>query len=284
MKKKNKNKISKKPVQKDYKNAPTLHIQKEKDIAMDFAVKAYKKFDKMVKSIVLFGSVTKDNSVVGSDIDIIIILDDASISWDDELISWYREELEKLIKSNPYSKNLHINTIKLTTWFEDLIRGDPIVINIIRNGEPLVDFGGFFLPLKYLLIQGKIRPSAEAIYTCLQRAPTHFARSKIAQLNSIEGLYWAMVDSSHAALIAANVLPPSPEHIPSELKATFVENKKLDMKYVLWFKDLLMLHKKINHSELKEVKGLEIDEWQNRTQEFMQVMAKLVSELINISG
>ncbi len=56
---------------------PTLQLKSERDIAMDFAQKAYTKFDKMIKAVVLFGSAAKHTNVVGSDIDIIIILDNA---------------------------------------------------------------------------------------------------------------------------------------------------------------------------------------------------------------
>ena len=69
----------------------------------------------------------------------------------------YREELDKILKGNPYKKNLHINTIKLSTWWEDLMRGDPVLINILRYGEAMIDFAGFFNPIKYLLINGKIK-------------------------------------------------------------------------------------------------------------------------------
>jgi len=284
-----KKKISKRTAKKksetirelNMKKYPSLKLKSEKDIAMDFAVKAYEKFNKIIKSVVLFGSTVKQTSVAGSDIDIILILDDVTIRWDQELIAWYREELEKIIKASPYQKSLHINTIKLSTWWDDLLRGDPVVINILRNGETMLDMGGFFDPLKILLIKGKIRPTPEAIYAALQRAPVHFARSKLAELNTIEGLYWAMVDSSHAVLIAANVLPPSPEHIPAELKENFVNSGKLKTKYVDWYRDLLILHKKISHGEIKDLKGVEIDQWQERTQEFLEVMAKLVDELIS---
>ena len=143
------------------KNIPTLQLKSENDIAMDFAVKIYKKFDKIVKSIVLFGSSIKQNAVPGSDIDIMILIDDASIKWDQELIAWYREELEKIIQESPYKKSLHINTIKLTTWWEDLMRGDPVVLNILRYGEALIDAGGFFNPIKQLLIEGKIKSTPE---------------------------------------------------------------------------------------------------------------------------
>jgi len=197
-----------------------------------------------------------------------------------ELIAWYREELEKLIQSNPYKQSLHINTVKLSTWWEDLMRGDPIILNILRYGEAMIDTGGFFTPLKFLLLQGKIKSTPEAVYNCLQRAPMHIARSKAAELGTIEGLYWAMVDSAHAALIAKKVSPPSPEHIPMELKINFVDTNQLKVKYIQWMRDLTVLHKKISHREVKGLKGVEIDDWQAKTEEFLSVMAQLVKDLV----
>ncbi|MEM4325774.1 MAG: nucleotidyltransferase domain-containing protein [Candidatus Pacearchaeota archaeon] len=265
---------------KELGNLSTLKLKKERDIAMDFAEKVYKKFDKIIKSIVLFGSVAKQTNVPGSDIDIIIIIDDVTINWDQELIAWYREELEKIVRSNPYQLSLHINTIKLSTWWEDLIRGDPTLINVLRYGEAIIDLAGFFNPLKALLIRGKIKSTPESIYACLQRAPFHLNRSRISEIGAVDGIFWSMVDSAHAALIAAKVTPASPEHIPSELKETFVNSGKLKMKYVIWYRDVLLLHKKIAHGEIKDLKGVEIDILQERAKEFLNVMTKLVKELI----
>lgn len=277
MVKKKKTKIAK----PSSKNIPTLKLMTEHDIAMDFAAKAYKYFDKMIKSIVLFGSTTKQTREKGSDIDIIIIVDDASIQFDQELIAWYREELGKLIQSNPYKKDLHINTVKLTTWWNDLLKGDPIVVNIIRYGEAMIDFGGFFNPLKILLEQGKIKPTPEAIYTALQRAPQHLARSKQAELSSIEGIYWSMVDSAHALLIAGKLMPPSPEHIPVMLQENFVEKKMLDRKLVDDYKGIYVLHKKIAHGDISDIKGVDIDLWQDKAENFIRTMAQLVYKIVS---
>lgn len=262
------------------KDFPTLKLLSEREIAMDFATKAYQKFDKIIKSIILFGSSVKHTTTSGSDIDIIVIIDDASIKWDQELIAWYREELGKLIAANPYKRELHINSVKLTTWWQDLLRGDPVVVNILRYGEALIDFAGFFNPLKVLLSEGRINSTPEAIYTCLQRAPQHLARSKASELNSIEGLYWAMVDSSHAALMATGETPPSPEHIPILLKEKFVDNKLLRMRYVVWYRDLYLLHRKIIHGEVTDLRGADIDDWQKRTDEFIRVMAELIKNIV----
>jgi predicted nucleotidyltransferase/uncharacterized protein (UPF0332 family) len=264
----------------DLRKVPTLQLRTESEIASDFAARIYKKFNRILKSVVLFGSTAKQSAVAGSDVDIIIIIDDVSIKWDQELIAWYRQELDKTLSSTPYQKNLHINTITLSTWWEDLMKGSPVVMNIVRYGQSLIDFAGFFEPIKYLLLNGKIRPTPEAIHNCLERAPIHLVRSRQQELGTIENLYWAMVDSAHAALMAEGISPPSPEHIGVDLKEIFVNSGRLKMNYVLWFRDLLLLHKKIVHGEVRDLKGVEIDSWQSRTQDFINTMTKLVKETL----
>ena len=71
------------------KDIKTLKLKTDHEIATDFAIKVYKKFDKIIKSIILFGSVEKKEVKPGSDIDIIIVIDDVSLNWDQELIAWY---------------------------------------------------------------------------------------------------------------------------------------------------------------------------------------------------
>ena len=259
----------------------TLKIGGEREIAADFAVKVYDKFDKMIKSIVLFGSSARRVSTPDSDIDIIIIIDDASVRWDQELIAWYREEIGKLIVANPYAKALHVNTVKLSTWWEDMMRGDPVVINVLRYGDALIDYGGFFNPLKVLLKEGKIRSTPESIYTLLQRAPGHMTRARQSMLAVVDGLYWTMVDSAHAALIAANVMPSSPENIPEALTERFVKAKVLDKKYVKYYEEIHMIAKEVVHGRLTSVRGKKLDEWFEMADDFLGEMAKLVDDLID---
>ena len=77
----------------DMKLAKSLKLTQDTEIAYDFAQKVYKKINTPIKSIVLFGSSAKGESTPKSDIDIVIIVDDANIQWDEELVAWYREEL-----------------------------------------------------------------------------------------------------------------------------------------------------------------------------------------------
>jgi predicted nucleotidyltransferase/uncharacterized protein (UPF0332 family) len=262
------------------KNIPTLQLKSERDIASDFAEKAYKQFDKLIKSVILFGSQIKHTNLSDSDIDIIIILDDATVQFDEKLIVWYREELGKIIKSNPYKKDLHINTVKLTTWWEDLYKGDPTIINIIRYGEPIIDLAGFFQPFKILLQNGKIRTTPEAMFNILDRVPRHILRSKQAEMSAIEGCYWAMIESAQALLMAIKILPPSPEHITILLKEHFVDKKILKMKYVTDLRDLYDLHRKVVHGQINNLDGKIIDEWQEKAADFFKVVIKLIDDII----
>lgn len=260
---------------------PTMKLVGEREIALDFATKIYREFDQMIKSIVLFGSSAKQVATPESDIDIIILIDDVSIKWDEELIAWYREQIGKTIKENPYRKSLHINTVKLSTWWRDLMRGDPVVINILRYGDSLIDYGGFFDPLKVLLKNGSIKSTPESIYTLLQRAPNHLGRARQSLLGVVDGLYWCAVDAAHAALISANVMPPSPEHIPEILDETFVKKKLTKSKYVKDYQEIHDLMKEIAHGKRSEVKGKNLDEWFGRIDNFLGEMARLVDVMVD---
>jgi len=255
---------------------PTMQLKSEKEIALDFATKVYQRFNMIIKSVILFGSVMKNATKRGSDVDIIILVDDCSINWDQELVSWYREEMGKIIAQNRYSKSLHINTIRLSTWWEEMLRGEPLIANIIRYGEALVDFGGFFSPLKFLLQKGKINATNEAIFSTIQRAPLHLARSRSSILGAMEGIYWAMVDSAHAALITAKQVPPSPEYITDLLESVFVKNRMLDRKYLEWYKQVYELTHGILHGDVKTIKAQEVEFWYDKADKFVEGMTTLI--------
>lgn len=274
-----KNKITEK--KQDFKKFPSLKFKTNKDIAQDFAEKAFQHFNNLIKAIILFGSTVKTQSTAGSDIDIILIVDDASFRFDEKFIIWYREELGKIIQSNPYKKDLHINTVKLTTWWEDLIKGDPTVVNIIRYGEAIIDMGNFFNPLKLLLQEGKIRPTPESIYTVLNRVPGHILRSRLSEMSSIEGCYWAFVESAQALLMAIKITPPSPEQIPILLKKHFVDKKLIHKKYISAFSNIYDLHRKIIHGEIKNLDGKVIDSYQEASEDFFKVAVKLLNEILD---
>jgi len=89
-----------------------------------------------------------------------------------------------------------------------------------------------------------------------------------------------MVDSAHATLIAANKMPSSPENIGEALRETFVVPKLLNKNYVEDYIGLHNLEKEIVHGKNPEVKGADIDNWFEKTNEFVRIMAKLIDEIL----
>jgi len=252
----------------------------ETRIAFDFSVKVYKRFKDIIKAVVLFGSVAKEKNIEKSDIDLIIFIDDCTVKWDEELIAWYRVELAKIVAKEKEKERLHINTVTLTAFWDEVKAGEPLAINVIRYGEVLIDYGGFFNPLKILLAKGKIRPSPEAIFVALERSQDNLAKSNFAMLGSIEGMYWAMVDAGHSALMAMNVIPPSPELLGELLNDFFVKTKKLDKKHVDNYLEVMKLAKDIRNGDVKYVRGVKLQELYEKSTEFVNVTTEISKELI----
>ena len=262
------------------KSGEQVKLITDYQIAYDFAAKCYKKFRDVIKAIALFGSVPKKEATEKSDIDLIIIIDDCTINWDDELISWYREELVKLLELQKYKKEIHINTITLTAFWEEVRLGEPLIINILRYGEPLIDVGGFFDPLKVLLARGKIKPAPEAIFTTMERTAFHLGKANLNILASVEAFYWAMVDASHAALMAYHIVPPSPENIPELLQSNFVNRKILSKDILDWFIEVRKKAKEVTHGNLKRISGKDIEELQNKAESFVLKLNELTKSII----
>lgn len=247
---------------------PQEHI----DLAYKFSTRAYKEFGTFVKAIVLFGSVTRKATEAG-DIDILIIIDDLTLTLKPEVIQTYRILVQKIIAD--ISTKLHITTLKLTTFFEYAKVGDPVAINILRDGVALLDTG-FFEPLQLLLRTGRIRPTPESIWSYYIRAPATVQNSKWHIMQASLDLYWAVIDAAHAALMKANQIPPTPEHVADWLEQIFVKTKHLSPKYVLTMRKFYKLSKDITHRNIKEISGSEYDRLQKEAQEFIEEMRRIV--------
>ena len=250
------------------------------EIAYDFATKTYQRFQELIKAIALFGSVAKQSVTHTSDIDLLVIIDDCTVQWDNELIAWYRGELATLIAQQEYKNKIHVNTITLTSFWEEVKAGEPVAINVLRYGEPLIDFGGFFEPFKVLLAKGRIRPTPEAVFTTMKRSYDHYHAGRAHLFAIIEEYYWSALDAAHAALMAEGEVPPSPEHVAKFLEDVFVKTKRLDKRYVHYYEDLRELSKKIVHRELKDIDGRMIDNAREKTEKFVKTLTQLTKILI----
>jgi len=243
------------------------------DIAHRFTNGIYKELGSLLKAVILFGSSARKKTTTKSDIDILIILDDLTISLSNEVINAYKLIINKTIVKT--STRLHITTLRFTSFWEYMRNGDPIGINILRDGVAIID-SGFFEPLQALLKKGRIRPTSESIWTYYIRAPNTLHNSKWHLMQATLDLYWAVIDAAHAVLMKHGEIPPTPEHVADLLEQKLVKKKLLEHKYVTIMRRFYKIMKMISHREIKEITGAEFDEYYKSAEEFVQRMREFI--------
>ncbi|MGV8169298.1 MAG: nucleotidyltransferase domain-containing protein [Candidatus Nanoarchaeia archaeon] len=245
------------------------------ELAYTFAKEIHKELNDLLKAIVLFGSAARQKEGT-NDIDILLIVDDVSMRLTPELTQAYRIIVEKtVVKVSP---KIHVTSMKFTSFWEYMKAGDPIAVNILRDGYALLDTG-FFDPLQALLYQGRIKPSLETMWAYYNRAPRTLENSKRRIVEATLDLYWAVIDAGHAALMAINEVPPSPEHVADLLEQKLVSKKKIDRKLPWTMRKFYALSKKITSGQIKEISGEEYDKLHAEAKHFVQSMEKFIRSL-----
>lgn len=245
------------------------------DLAYDFSKKLHEEMGDLVKCIVLFGSSAKKIVNKKGDVDLLVVVDDLQVFFDKTVSDTYSTIIKRLVAS--ISFRLHVTSLKLSDFWDYVRAGDPVAINVLRDGVALLDTG-FFDPLRALLIKGRIRPSKEAIWSYFARAPRNLFFSKSSVLKACVDLYWAVIDSAHAALMQNGITPPSPEEASDILEKHLVSNGKLEKKYAKIMKDFYVLHKKISYREIKEISGKDFDVYFKQAEDFVNRMEKFVNK------
>ncbi len=258
-----------------------IHYPKEEfDIARDFASRIYKEFGTFIKSLVLFGSATKAEKLAKeADIDVLIIIDDVSVNLSRDLVQTYRIIIEKILADMKDGDRLHIQSMRLSSFWEYVKAGDPVAINVLRYGMALIDTG-IFDPLQSLLDNGRIRPTRESIYTYFTMAPASITRSKEHLLSAMVELYWASVDAAHAALMCLGEIPPSPEHVADMLEKKMVKKGLLNRKYAKIMRENYNVFKQIIHRQVRDIEGKEYDQFREKTIDFVNEMRKFIEKKI----
>lgn len=249
------------------------------DVAYEFTRKVHKEFGTFLRCVVLFGSVADRPTQMQTsikhegDIDILLVVDDVTYYLSPEVVETYRIVVERTIAET--SKRLHVTTLKFTSFWEYVRIGDPIGMNMLRNGVALMDTG-FFYPLQLLLHQGRIRPSPEAVNAYFSRAPTTLFNSRWHLLQGTLDLYWAVIDAAHAALMMNGVMPPAPKEVADVLEEKLVKKKILDAKHAKTMRTMYTLSKLILHKKIRDIDGKTYEKYYKDAQDFVEAIKKIV--------
>ncbi len=252
-------------------NYPTGDLK----IAHTFSELLKKELHDFLLGVIIFGSAVRREQTERSDIDVLIVTDDTNFQLSEPLVEGYRLIVEKSIVR--ISPKLHVTSMTFTSFWEYVKAGDPVAVNILRDGVSLFDTG-FFIPLQQLLKQGRIRPSEESVWRYFGRAPRTLLNSRWHLLQATLDLYWAVIDSAHSALMQRNEVPPTPDHVAEILDKTYVKTRQLEPKYVETMKKFYKLSKMITHREIREVKGSEYEHYYNEAEDFVRRMKRLIDK------
>ncbi len=248
--------------------------KQEVDITYQFSKLMAKEFQNFIKAIVLFGSTARRNNTKG-DIDVLIIIDDISVQFDKGIVQGYRILTEKIISM--VSPRLHITTMRLTNFWEYIRAGDPIAVNILREGISILD-SGIFTPLKVLLYQGRIKPSQESIINYISRSQYSINSAKNHILAACIDLYWAVIDSAESALMKINEIPPGPSHVHNLIEKRFVQTGIIDKRFSIVLHELYHLNKSIEHHEITYITGDQYSKYYHQAKEFVEEMRRIVEK------
>ena len=246
----------------------------------EFKIAILKKFGDYIKSIIVWGSITRGDYTGKSDVDIYIIFDDTKASIKD--FNKIRERIDKDIYkiAHDIDPRLHPQPILALTEFMDGIRFcHPLFYNIIREGFALHDTG-FFIPMRKLLEWGHFPATKEAAEMRMESVPKRITRVENVKLYIIaEDLYYAFLDSAQAILMYLGVGPPSPKVAVRELREHLVSKGLLDEKYAKMLEDVLAFRKAVEHKEIKKIESKEVDKWIAKAEEYIKVFEALLKKL-----
>ena len=134
--------------------------------------------------------------------------------------------------------------------------------------------------VRKLLELGKIPTTLEAVEKFMETAPQKINRVETAKLYMVaEDLYYAMLNSAQAVLMYFGQNPPSPKHTPMELEEHLVKSSLLERNYLEDLVAVIDFRKKVEHKEIKDLSGTELDDFIQKSKQFVSRMEQLLMQL-----
>ncbi len=276
--KKAKKKIKPKTKKEKEKEKPLITKEERMKEVKDFTKEVLKKYGKIIKCVVVMGSVAREEFKPKSDIDVFVVIDDTAKKITKQMHNQIDEDIDKIAKTK--SKFLSVQPSYTLTEFWDYARvGHPIIYNFIKEGMAVYD-AGFFTPIKRLLNMGRISSTREAIENYMEGAPKKLMRAKTVKLLMLaEDCYYAMLNTTQAVLMFMGIAPPVPNKAYDDVKKFLVEPGILEQKYADWLKEIIAIRKKIEHKEMIDAKGELVDEWIDKAEKYVEKMFGLLNAL-----
>tara|TARA_Y100000310_G_scaffold345159_1_gene462255 strand:- start:2304 stop:4127 length:1824 start_codon:yes stop_codon:yes gene_type:complete len=246
---------------------------------------AIKKFERYILSYIAIGSLFRGDANPG-DIDVTIVVDDTDVKKMSRIE--LKERLRAIIQDMGFQASkisgvkavFHVQTHILTDFWDNIKDASPVIYTFLRDGVPLFD-RGVFMPWKLLLQMGRVKPSPEAIDMSMDSGERFLERSQAKLLGIIgEDLYYAVMNPAQAAIMLYGFPPTTPRETIKMFDEIFVKKEKLlEKKYVDILARLFKFYKDLEHGDVKDVTGKEIDKILKDVKDYIDRIRKLFTQI-----
>lgn len=247
------------------------HLTDERYDQLDrFAKKVLDKHKGLVSSVVI-----KDPRRAHESIDLVFIVDDLNNLVLDQKSAEIRMDAAEIAYKTTLP--LKCDVLLASVFWDGFKAKDKSIMQLVSDSLAIRD-NGFFMPLQDLLVTGKIRPSKESVNVYFVKAERSMKTADQKVQRAVIDLYWAVVDSAHAAVMVAGITTPSPKDLAETLKRELVARNLIHRRCAEVMDSFYSIAKRIMHREVFSISGREFDSYLSDADFFIKEIDEFVKE------
>ncbi|MFC1723325.1 hypothetical protein ACFL0V_04250 [Nanoarchaeota archaeon] len=186
-------------------------------------------------------------------------------------------EMKIKIAEACYKKNIEIDfkIMSCSEFWKHFKNRNPDIFKILRQSYLMYDIG-FMSAIQELFVQGRIRPSKEARNTYYFKAAKNLKNSDRHLNTAVIDLYWAVVDCAHAAVMMADITPPSPKELAEVLRKRLCSRNLLHKRCADIMDEMYEISKELIHKKKWTVTGKDYDRYYKDAEFFIKETTEFV--------
>jgi uncharacterized protein (UPF0332 family) len=173
--------------------------------------------------------------------------------------------------------DLDCDVILASEFWENFKSRDPATLNLLRESF-LIHDTGFLRPVQDLLVTGKVRPSKESVNVYFVKAERSMKTANEHVSKAVIDLYWAVIDSAHAAVMMAGITPPSPKDLAETVRKELVIRNLVHKRCADIVERFYEAAKKIMHRQVFDISGKKFDSYLADADFFIKEISRFVKE------
>ncbi|MBW2964259.1 hypothetical protein KY363_02260 [Candidatus Woesearchaeota archaeon] len=195
------------------------------------------------------------------------------------VVSQKIEEMSLAASEIAFSQKFDVKTefILASDLWRRFVARDDALLDVMREYLVISD-NGFMRPIQDMLVTGKVRPSKESVQVYFVKAEQSVKSADAHVSKAIIDLYWAVIDTAHAAVMLAGITPPSPEELAETVRKELVVRNLVHRRCADIVARFYEAAKQIMHRERFEVSGREFDSYLADAEFFIKEMNDFVKE------